>query len=87
MEPKHEHYVSRRHTRVLHDVPRLREVLFLIRRLAEEQQRPGALAEIARLARCALVVSAPPDADTADDEGEIVSSAKAGSFMARGALA
>jgi hypothetical protein len=46
---------------VIHEVPRLHAVLSLIHDIAAGPPRPDALADIARLARCALVVSVPPD--------------------------
>ncbi|MGF6478899.1 hypothetical protein [Paraburkholderia sp. JPY419] len=50
-----------RHAFMMHEIPRLHTVLHLIHDIADGPGRPDALAEIARLARCALVVSVPPD--------------------------
>ncbi|WP_233853164.1 hypothetical protein [Paraburkholderia sp. HD33-4] len=49
------------HALIVHEVPRLHAVLALIHDIAAGPAMPDALADIARLARCALVVSMPPD--------------------------
>lgn len=54
------------HAFMTHEVPRLHAVLSLIHDIAAGPPRPDALAEIARLARCALVVSVPPDLQIAE---------------------
>lgn len=53
--------------RALHDMNRLRAVVQRIAELAEPPVVPGALAEIACLARNALIASAPPDPDHSHD--------------------
>jgi hypothetical protein len=61
--------------RAVHDVPRLRHALHLIALIAEHEhtgkcaseRRAHALHRIAQLARSALVVSTPPDADCGPD--------------------
>ncbi|SAK69389.1 hypothetical protein AWB80_03559 [Caballeronia pedi] len=49
------------HATMMHELTRLREVLSLIHDIAQGPPRPNAPQEIARLARCALIVSAAPD--------------------------
>ncbi|MEK7941716.1 hypothetical protein AAB984_27225 [Burkholderia contaminans] len=53
--------------RALHDMTRLREVVSQIADLAERSTRPAALAEIARLARNALIASTPVDSNHSHD--------------------
>lgn len=56
--------------RSVHDVPRLRRALHEISQIAEREDavhRTHALHRIAQLARCALVVSTPPDDDGGPD--------------------
>ena len=63
-------YADQLRARALHDVKELREALDLIAEMAEKTpQRPDALAEIARIARCALVGTTPPDTRLARDAG------------------
>ncbi|CAG9241118.1 conserved hypothetical protein [Burkholderia diffusa] len=54
-------YADGLRARALHDVSRLREALALIADIAEAPGGAQALPAIARLARSALVVCAPPD--------------------------
>ncbi|KVS50673.1 hypothetical protein WK39_27825 [Burkholderia cepacia] len=53
--------------RALHDLTRLREAVHQITKLAECPACPDTLAEIARVARNALIASTPAEADHSHD--------------------